>query len=122
VTVDVDLSFYDATWYDIITRGSDADSCFNTGNTPKEELPARRDNLKNAFLEAGTQWSYGFFEGEDFCNDPWDFTVDFNDRGVDGDQTDGTDWGEDDSFKKCGTVEYSYWDSTPTLYSQIWIR
>jgi hypothetical protein len=41
-------------------------------------------------------------EGEDWCGDTGDFTVDFDDRGMDGDQSDGTDWGEDDASHKCG--------------------
>ena len=37
------------------------------------------------------------------CADSGDFTVDFDDRGMDGNESDGTDWGEDDSQRKCGT-------------------
>ena len=32
-----------------------------------------------------------------------DFTVDFDDRGMDSFESDGTDWGVDDNNRKCGT-------------------
>ena len=53
---------------------------------------------------------------EDSCTDTSDFTVDFDDRGMDSNQSDGTDWGEDDSTKKCGTsgVNDGAW--------HIWVR
>jgi hypothetical protein len=120
----VDLSFYDASWYEVITTGSDADSCFNQGNVPKGELPARRNNINGDFLVAGTQWSSGLLEGEDRCRDTSDFTVDFNDRGMNGEERDGTDWGEDGNAKKCGTLHSDYDNDAviSNLYWQIWIR
>jgi len=51
----------------------------------------------------GDDWNAsGYLEGEDSCGDTGDFSVDFDDRGMDSDESDGTDWGEDDSSKKCG--------------------
>jgi hypothetical protein len=102
----VDLSFYDVPWYDIITTGpNDADSCFNDntglGQTPAIP-PMRRDNVSGVVLPQGDQWNAGYLEGEDSCGDGGDFTVDFDDRGMDSNQADGTDWGEDDSSPKCG--------------------
>ena len=41
-------------------------------------------------------------EGEDNCGAGEDFTIDFDDRGMDSDQNDGTDWGSDDGNHKCG--------------------
>jgi len=41
---------------------------------------------------------------EDFCGDRGDFTVDFDDHGMDCDGSDGTDWGEDDATRKCGVA------------------
>lgn len=101
----VDLSFYDTGWYQQITSGpSDADSCFNESNgsgwgTP----PERRNNISGAVLPLGDQYGAGYMESEDSCSDTGDFTVDFDDRGMDSNQSDGTDWGEDDSSQKCGT-------------------
>jgi hypothetical protein len=104
--MDVDLSFYQVPWYKIITTGSDAQSCFNhnngQGQTPPIP-PMRRNNLTSAVLPSGDQWNAGYLEGEDSCSDSGDFTVDFDDRGMDSNQSDGTDWGEDDSSEKCGS-------------------
>ena len=108
----VDLAFYDVTWYREFTTGADVDSCFseNTGTGVDIPQPARRDLVGNRFAAVGTEWvASGFYEGdrylegEDACGDTADFTVDFNDRGMDSDQSDGTDWGEDDTALKCGT-------------------
>ncbi len=102
----VDLSFYDIGWYQEITAGADSDACFNDNNGLGQDLPppARRNNLTGAALPAGAQWAAGYFEGEDSCGDTSDFTVDFADRGMDGNQADGTDWGEDDGVRKCGAT------------------
>jgi hypothetical protein len=103
VGFDVDLSFYDVHWYVEITSGSDADSCFNemegAGSDPP---PERRDNLTGIVLAAGDVYGAGYLEGEDTCGDTSDFTVDFDDRGMDSNMSDGTDWGEDDNIYKCG--------------------
>ena len=103
----VDLSFYDVGWYHEITTGRDSESCFNEGNGfGADPAPARRNNLNGDFLPEGDPWNAdGYLEGEDTCGDTEDFTVDFDDRGMDGDQADGTDWGEDDNVMKCGTVD-----------------
>lgn len=101
-TMDVDLSFYDTTWYKTITNGTDAQSCFNEqeGNGA-DPPPARTDNVSGAYLPAGDQWDSGFLEGEDTCDDKQDFSVDFDDRGNAGNGNDGTDWGESNNTKKC---------------------
>ena len=39
--------------------------------------------------------------------DTSDFTVDFDDRGKDSNESDGTDWGEDDGILKCGSSNLS---------------
>lgn len=100
----VDLSFYDVGWYREITTGTDADSCFSEddGRGADHPPPARRNNRIDVFLPAGTPWNAGYLEGEDACDDEGDFTVDFLDRGMDSNQSDGTDWGKDDHAPKCG--------------------
>jgi hypothetical protein len=98
----VDLSVYAADWYERITRGVDGASCFEGG-----AIPARRDNRSGAVRTVGQGWASETdgrtgFVGEDACGDTADFTVDFDDRGMDAHQSDGTDWGEDDGTAKCG--------------------
>jgi hypothetical protein len=64
----------------------------------------------------GDQWDFGYLKGEDACTSTDDFTVDFDDRGMDSNQRDGTDWGEDDGTQKCGNTSggiYTYF---------IWVR
>ena len=97
----VDLSFYDVPWYWEITTGSDADSCFSEGGQP-DPTPARRDNLTGTFLDTSVPYGAGALEGEDVCGDTDDFTVDLDDAGMDFNEADGTDWGEDDGKHKCG--------------------
>ena len=101
---DVDLGFYDVSWYREITTGADVDSCFseNSGYGADAPVPARRDFVGNRFRRRGDQYDAGYLEGEDACGDTLDFTVDFDNRGMDGNQGDGTDWGEDDGARKCG--------------------
>ena len=96
----VDLSFHNVDWYDLITAGNEAASCFHTGGVALS--PERRNNLTGTLLAAGNTYNSGSFEGEDSCSDSGDFTVDFDDRGMDSNQSDGTDWGSDDSSAKCG--------------------
>jgi hypothetical protein len=98
----VDLSFYRTNWYTQITAGTDADACFLDGETAMPRAPARRNNLNGAFLPRGNQYDYGYVEGEDSCDAPDDFAIDFDDRGKDSVQADGTDWGKDDNARKCG--------------------
>jgi hypothetical protein len=102
----VDLSFYDVIWYAEITTGNDAKSCFNEANgAGADPPPARRDNISGEERLEGDVWDRGgFLEGEDSCFDLDDFTVDFDDRGMDGDANDGTDWGEADANQKCGIL------------------
>jgi hypothetical protein len=97
---EVDLSFYDVGWYAEITRGTEADSCFLDGGV--NVSPRRRNNLSGNVLAQGNPYNSGVLEGEDSCGSPTDFTVDFDDRGMDSNQSDGTDWGEDDGSDKCG--------------------
>jgi hypothetical protein len=109
VAMGVDLSFYDVGWYTEITTGNDADSCFNESNGAGAGIPPeRRNNLSGVVLPLGDQWNAGYLEGEDSCTDTGDFTVDFDDRGMDG-NWDNTDWGEDDSTKKCGSTTGQSW-------------
>jgi len=83
------------------TTGSDQQCCFDH-NSNQAFSPSRRNNLTGELLPEGDQWDRGALVGEDHCGDTSDFTVDFDDRGMDSDQSDGTDWGEDDSTGKCG--------------------
>jgi hypothetical protein len=100
----VDLSFYATLWYREVTSGADGDSCFSAGDGAGYEQPAsaRRDNVADLLLRRGDDWDSGLLEGEDSCEDEDDFTVDFDDRGMESDPNDGTDWGEDDGSQKCG--------------------
>ena len=114
----VDLSFYDVGWYREWTTGRDEDSCFNEddGRGFDRPAPARRDNVRGVGVTLGTNWSAGYLEGEDFCGDEGDFTVDFRDRGMDNDEGDGTDWGEDDDSPKCGDGPH------PEASWHVWVR
>ncbi|MBI5497711.1 MAG: hypothetical protein HY904_22075 [Deltaproteobacteria bacterium] len=104
VTPTVDLSFYGVDWYRVITTGTDAQSCFNDANGGGFSLPEpkRRDNVAHRLLPRGSPYLSSYLEGEDACGDAGDFTVDFTDRGQDGDPADGTDWGMADYVVKCG--------------------
>ncbi|TXD35141.1 DUF4215 domain-containing protein [Lujinxingia vulgaris] len=105
-TFDVDLSFYDVSWYQTLTTGSHADSCFEENQGAGYTGPwNRRNNLTGDFKSNLDEYASGFMEGEDRCDADTDFTVDFNDRGMDSNQTDGTDWGSDDGRAKCGSTE-----------------
>ena len=101
---EVDLVFYDVHWYRELTAGPDELVCFNQDDgAGADSPPARADLVSGSVREAGNPWDrQGYLEGEDTCDDLEDFTVDFDDRGMDGDQNDGTDWGEDDGLPKCG--------------------
>ncbi len=101
----VDLSFYNVNWYrEWATAASDGASCFEeaNGRGDTQPEPARRNNLTGASRGSNDSWNAGYCEGEDYCGDTGDFTVDFDDRCMDSNQSDGTDWGEDDSSHKCG--------------------
>ncbi|MBA2320232.1 MAG: hypothetical protein H0V89_03665 [Deltaproteobacteria bacterium] len=102
---EVDLSFYDVPWYSDITTGTDAQSCFSPAGSPLDPTPARRDNVSGQVRLLGDAFDGGALEGEDACGDVDDFTLDFDDAGMDGDQADGTDWGDDDGKEKCGVAE-----------------
>ncbi|MEZ4468192.1 MAG: fibrinogen-like YCDxxxxGGGW domain-containing protein, partial [bacterium] len=102
----VDLSVYAVDWYREITTGTDADSCFNEAGAA-DPPPARRNNRTGEIRAPGQGWhaersADRALEGEDVCADVADFTIDFEDRGMDSNQSDGTDWGEDDGARKCG--------------------
>ncbi|NCG20897.1 MAG: hypothetical protein GWP91_17955, partial [Rhodobacterales bacterium] len=104
-TMTVDLSFYNVDWYQEITTGIDAFSCFNFGwGAGIGPFPARKDNLSGATRAEGDAYTSGILLGEDNCADTGDFTVDFDDRGMGSNQSDGTDWGEDDNLPKCGAA------------------
>jgi len=118
-TFDVDLAFYACTWYNVLTAStSDGSICFydNNGGGTQHGLPARKNILNGNTLPSGDQWGAGYLEGEDACGSTDDFTVDFDNRGMDSNQTDGTDWGEDDNNQKCGSVQGG------TYYFFIWVR
>jgi hypothetical protein len=115
---EVDLSFYNVDWYHRTTAAStDAGTCFFTGGDAFVR-PARRDNIGAEFREEGDSYNSGVFEGEDFCGDTSDFTVDFDDRGKDSNQGDGTDWGEDDGRHKCGTSGFGFGSGQWS----VWVR
>jgi hypothetical protein len=101
----VDLSFYANGMYNELSSGITDDAvCFEEENGTGYTGPwRRRNNLTGVTLPATDQYNYGYLEGEDYCGDTGDFSVDFDDRGMDSDQSDGTDWGEDDGTVKCGT-------------------
>ncbi len=48
-------------------------------------------------------WNAGYLEAENSCGSGSDFALDFDDRGIAGNPSDGTDWGEDAGVKKCGS-------------------
>jgi YVTN family beta-propeller protein len=101
----VDLAFYDVPWYTEITSSTnEVDICFEENNGTGQTLPppARHNLLTGESRPKGDQWDFGYLEGEDHCDSLGDFTVDFDDRGMDSDQGDGTDWGKDDNSLKCG--------------------
>jgi hypothetical protein len=104
----VDLSFYDIHWYEELTASPQENQvCFNQatgGGANSDPPPARRNNLTDDFLPAGDPWNAGYLVGEDSCGDGGDFTIDFDDRGADGNESDGTDWGYDDYDYKCGYI------------------
>ncbi|NNF35261.1 MAG: T9SS type A sorting domain-containing protein [Saprospiraceae bacterium] len=116
----VDLVFYEAPYYLDVTNGpNDSDNCFEEGNGTGYTTPApRRKNINTGVeLALGNNWNWGgYLEGEDNCGDANDFTVDFDDRGMDSNQGDGTDWGEDDGARKCGVnaITNGWW--------HIWVR
>ena len=100
----MDLSFYENDWYSTIAGAeSDRDSCFNTADNPLD-VPARRNNLTGAFIEEGTAYDQGQLVSEDSCQDGGDFAIDFTDGGRIGDINDGTDWGEHNGSRTCGTA------------------
>ncbi|MFN3199400.1 MAG: MopE-related protein [Bradymonadia bacterium] len=99
----VDLSFYDNGWYAEIVSGIDADSCFFTPDEPVGPPPARRNNLTGMEIDAGVNWGQGQLVAEDSCADGGDFIIDFNDGGSRGNRSDGTDWGEYNAARVCGT-------------------
>ena len=105
---DVDIVFYEVDWYQEITASfADAEVCFEetNGDGDTQPAPARCNIISGECLDEGDQWNAaGYLEAEDSCGDTGDFTLDFDDRGMDNDQQDGTDWGEDDSSRKCGTT------------------
>jgi hypothetical protein len=98
---EVDLSFYDVDWYGTITQGTDVQSCFNVEAAGVTGVD-RRDNLLGTLLLASNTYDSGQLVGEDTCGDADDFVLDFDDRGMDGNTADGTEWGEADGKERCG--------------------
>ena len=111
---DVDLVFYGTPWYGEWARArTDGESCFSEGDGAGAELEAPpRHDLKGDRLRARAEApAAGYFEGEDDCDDEADFAIDFDDRGNDGDDADGTDWGESNLEARCGglPIEDGQW-------------
>jgi len=99
---DVDLAFKNTLWYNNIASGlSDAETCFGIIEITSRFLAPERCNLLTGECELDF-WKSGEFQGEKRCDSVEDFTVDFDDRGMDSDEADGTDWGLDDGVWKCG--------------------
>ncbi len=96
----VDLSFHDVDWYGTITEGSDNESCFNV-EAAATPAPERRNNLTDVLLLSSNEYDNGPLVSEDTCGDTDDFALDFDDRGMDSDTADGTDWGEADGKERC---------------------
>ena len=103
---DVDLAFYDTLWYNALASAtSDAESCFAVKDFPLYFVPPGRCNLLTGkCLPVGKNWGSGTFISEKRCDSEEDFAIDFNDRGMDSDEADGTDWGLDDGAWKCGSM------------------
>ena len=104
-TMAVDLSFYATDWYLDVTNGpEDSDTCFVSKDQEYEGPWARRNNLTGDELPSDDAWDNGPLVGEDECGGAegeGDFAIDFDDRGMDSNQGDGTDWGSDDGKAKC---------------------
>jgi sporulation protein YlmC with PRC-barrel domain len=119
-TLRVDLAFYNIHWYHELTNSTTESSvCFEEGNGAgdTQPAPARKNLITNDSLPLGNDWNAnGYLEGEDSCGPDTDFTVDFDDRGMDSNQNDGTDWGEDDGSDKCGSA------TTSTGAWHIWFK
>ncbi len=116
---DVDLVFYDIPWYqELTTSNMDSAICFEEGAGTGQTIPppARFDVVHGISLPLGDQWDSGFLEGERSCSSDGDFSIDFDDRGIGGNPSDGTDWGEDEHTMKCGASGVS----TGTWF--IWVR
>ncbi|RVU40708.1 DUF4215 domain-containing protein [Lujinxingia sediminis] len=112
-TFDVDLSFYDVSWYQTITTGTDTDSCFETANGGYTGPWNRRNNLTGEFKPDTDEYNTGAMVGEATCGDIGTFTVDFDDGGAQGDPEDGTDWGNSHYGRRCGhelgPLSYGIW-------------
>mmetsp|Transcript_1500 Transcript_1500/g.4243 ORF Transcript_1500/g.4243 Transcript_1500/m.4243 type:complete len:490 (-) Transcript_1500:454-1923(-) len=100
---DVDLLFFNTLWYNHIASGkTDEETCFGLTDFSSHFLAPKRCNMLNGECTSEF-WKTGEFSGEKSCGSEDDFTVDFDDRGRDSNETDGTDWGLDDGVWKCGT-------------------
>jgi hypothetical protein len=108
--VEVDLSFYGVSWYqDNLETG-----CFLDAGNPGP-TPHRRNNLTGEEKDASDPYDSGALVGEEYCGGYDDFTVDFDDAGMNSNEIDGTDWGRDDFVGKCGDYNYGYgW--------YVWVR
>lgn len=113
----VDISIYSTDAYRQATTGTDSDSCFFDDGD--EWQPARRDNRSGTLIAAGTAFTTNtYLEGEDWCGDSGDFTVDYDAGGMDADSA--TDWGKDDNNALCGATapatdaSWQFWVREPT--------
>ena len=121
---DVDMSFYEVPWYRTITTGTEAQSNFSccNGSSDLDPPPARTDNLTGTRKLKGDQWGAGYLEGEDSVTDIYDFAIDFDDRGVAGNSTDGTDWGEQNGNQVCGNKSWSIWGPSHSAAWFMYVR
>jgi len=124
---DVDLAFFETNIYQTITTGTEDQSCFYAGG--QTNFPIRKNLRTGQLLLSSDRYGSGVLEGEDSCSSVDDFTIDFNDRGMDSSQDD-TDWGVDDSISKCGTgtgtawfifIDPSPWNSSSSLLPSVFL-
>ncbi len=121
---DVDMSFYENRWYDAISSYDDLNNDLTTYPIASPGVPARKNNVSGLTLPLGNTWNSGSSTtggpiGEDTAADLNDFKIDFDDRGMNGNDRDGTDWGEDDGVAVCGDAYTSPLDH-PSWY--IFVR
>jgi hypothetical protein len=118
-----DLSFYAVNWYSTVTSGTDAQSCFAVNDGTVFFPPARRNNVTGVVLALNSPYMAGRLTGESSCAAPTDFTVDFDDSGIGGNPSDGTDWGEDNGALKCGGARPSFGpDYSSFATFGLWMR
>ena len=105
--LDVDLAFYNVSWYAALTQyTSEKDVCFHRqGGAATSPTPRRKNLLSGEVLGLGNAYNYdGSLVAERACDALDDFALDFDDRGIGGNISDGTEWGIDGGAKRCGTT------------------